>query len=495
MITIQEALSKIVELYGQGNLRDAEILCRRILEQEPENPDANHFIAIIACDVGNLSAAKDFLEKAIRLNPNNPSCYLNMGNIVQKEGDLKAAIQWYEKSIQMDYAGSKKAQNNMGVVLTQLGQYDVALDKLKTAIELDPHYHEAHNNIGETYKYLGQYDKALAACEACLKLSPDYVPARWNRSILWFLAGDLESAWPEYEWRWKRGQTPQRKIDSGEKWNGQPFEGRTLFIYEEQGMGDTIQFLRYLPMVQELGGSVIFEVVPPLLRLVEKCKGYDRLWVGQKNVDTRPIDRFDYHFPLMSLPNLFHTTLDTIPCQTPYIEADEELVRIWGNRVNNHQGRKIGIVWAGHPAHQNDRARSIFLSCFSQLKELKNVRLISLQKEKYEKWTDVEPSTLFDQDLGDELSDFADTAAIIQNLDLIISIDTAVVHLAGALGKEVWTLLPFSPDWRWMLEREDTPWYPTMRLFRQPAPGDWGSVINDVKQALISFVDLNEKIV
>jgi hypothetical protein len=221
-----------------------------------------------------------------------------------------------------------------------------------------------------------------------------------------------------------------------------------------------------------------------MVRLVESFKGFDRLWVAIRNVDTRPTDRFDFHVPLMSLPRIFNTRLETIPADIPYLKADPHLVRIWGKRMEANPGFRIGVVFAGHPEHANDAARSIFLSSFLTLKEINGVKLFSLQKEKYAKWTDISLPEFFDQDLGEDISDFADTAAIIENLDLVISIDTAVVHLAGALGKEVWTLLPFSPDFRWMIDREDSPWYPTMKLFRQPKPGDWESVFEKVKGCL-----------
>ncbi len=249
-------------------------------------------------------------------------------------------------------------------------------------------------------------------------------------------------------------------------------------------MGDTIQFIRYLPFVKQLGGNVIFEVIPPLVRLVEPFKGFDRLWVGQKDVDTRGTDRFDYHIPLMSLPGLFNTQLDNIPAQCPYLGADEALVKIWQHRMGEAKGLKIGVVWAGHPNHENDHNRSIPLKRFSSLKNIKGVVFYSLQKEKHDKWTNIDPDDFFEKDLGDQISDFADTAAIIENLDLVISVDTAVVHLAGAMGKKVWTLVPFAPDWRWMIERNDSPWYPTMKLFRQPRPGDWGTVFKNLKKCL-----------
>lgn len=484
MNTTHEMLHQIVELHSQRNLKDAEILCRRILEKEPDNADANHFMGIIAYEVGRLDIARDYLEKAIRMNPDNPSCYLNLGNIVHEEGKYEESMAWYEKAIRLNYADKRKAYNNLGVALTRLGRLNEAVEAFKRSIELDPLYHEAHNNIGETYKFLGEYDRALESYEQAVRLSPEFVPARWNRSMLYLLKGDFEKGWAEYEWRWQRPNTPKRKIDAGMIWDGRPLHEKTLFVYEEQGMGDTLQFIRYLPLIRHLGGYVIFEVLSPMVRLVESFKGFDRLWVAIRNVDTRPTDRFDFHIPLMSLPRIFNTRLDTIPKDIPYLQADPHLVRLWEKRLETKPGFRIGVVFAGHPEHANDAVRSTFLSSFSPLKKLKGLQIISLQKEKYEKWTDISPSEVFDQDLGEEISDFADTAAIIENLDLIISIDTAVVHLAGALGKEVWTLLPFSPDFRWMIDREDSPWYPTMKLFRQPQPGDWGAVFEKVGRCL-----------
>ncbi|MDM8535860.1 tetratricopeptide repeat-containing glycosyltransferase family protein [Desulfobacterales bacterium HSG17] len=489
MININQMLQEIVRLHSQRNLNDAEVLCQQILSLEPDNPDANHFLGIIAFEAGNFPVAKIYVNKAISLMPHNASCYLNMGNIIQQEGDYHEAIKWYDKVLSFDYAEKHKVYNNLGVLQIKMGRFDEAIEKLNKAVEITPQYSEAHNNIGEAYKHLGMYEKSLEACEKAIQISPEFEAARWNRAILWLLKGNFQQGWPEYEWRWKRPTTPKRKIDAGKVWDGTSFAGKTLFVYEEQGMGDTLQFIRYLPLLKQLGGHVIFEVLTPMIRLVESFQGFDRLWVGMRNVDTRPVDRFDYHIPLLSLPGILNTTLKDIPAEIPYLKSDRQLVQIWKDKIDNQGQFKIGIVWAGHPSHTNDHNRSVTLSAFSSLKDIKGVKLFSLQKEKYEKWTDVDPQQIFDQDLGEQISDFADTAAIIENLDLVISVDTAVVHLAGAMGKNVWTLLPFSPDWRWMIDRDDSPWYPTMRLFRQPAPGDWDSVFKNVKKYLMKYLE------
>jgi Tfp pilus assembly protein PilF len=492
MIDITQMLQEVIALYSRKNLRDAEITCRKILALEPDHPDANHFFGIIAYETGNFPVAREYVNKALGFMPQNASCYLNMGNIVQSEGNFVDSIKWYQEAIKYD-AAYKRAYNNIGVALTKLGKLSQAVENLQKAIDLDPQYFEAHNNIGETWRYLGEYERSLVSCERALSIMPDFVPARWNRSILYLLNGQFEQGWAEYEWRWKRPNTPIRKIDAGVMWDGSPFAGKTLFVYEEQGMGDTLQFIRYLPLVKQLGGHIIFEVLTPMIRLVESFQGFDRLWVGLRNVDTRPVDRFDFHIPLLSLPRVLNANYADIPADIPYLKADKKLIQIWNGHINscninNDNSLKVGIVWAGHPSHTNDNNRSVLLSTFSTLKNIEGVKLFSLQKDKYKKWTDIDPDQIFEQDLGEQISDFADTAAMIENLDLVISVDTAIVHLAGALGKNVWTLLPFSPDWRWMINREDSPWYPTMKLFRQSVPGSWEPVFENVKAHLMEHL-------
>ena len=483
MINIEQTLKKGVELHTAGNLKEAEEAYQKVLAIEPENPDAIHFLGVLAFNVNKNDIAKELITKAIQLSPNNPACYLNLGNVFQQDGDVKQAVKWYEKSKKLN-PGNPKIYNNIGVALSKLGQLEESVINLKESLRLDPNYAEAYNNLSETYKFLGQYDNALKSSQKAVSLNPNFVAARWNQSIILLLHGDLQTGFKEYEWRWQRPQSQKRLFDTGTTWQGQPLEGKTIFVYEEQGLGDTIQFIRYLPYVKNIGGRVIFEVVPPLVRLVQSFKGFDRLYVGISNIDTRPVDRFDFHVPLLSLPGIFNTTLEALPRDTPYLFADNHLSKVWQARMGDESAYKIGIVWAGHPDHTNDMNRSVVLSRFKVLLDIPDVSLYSLQKEKYDRWTDMAPEEIFVRDFGDEVSDFADTAAIIDNLDLVISIDTSVVHLAGAMGKKVWTLLPFSPDWRWMTNREDSPWYPTMKLFRQTEPGDWDTVFKQLKTIL-----------
>lgn len=483
MMDIEQTLQQAINLHVSGNLDDAEALYRHVLSVQPDQPDAIHFLGVLAYNRGNLELAKKYIQKAIELVPDNAGCYTNMGNVFQKEKNYGEAIKWYGKGIDLN-PDNKMAYCNLGVAYTKLDRLDDAKDVLKNAIRIDPSYTEAYANLCETYKFRGEYVKAQECCIQALRIDPEHVQTHWNQSILMLLQGDFKRGFKAYEWRWKRQNTLVRSIDSGERWTGQPLQGKTIFVYEEQGLGDTIQFMRYLPFIRNLGGKVILEVLSPLVRLVENFRGFDRLWVARRSVDTRAVDRFDYHVPMMSLPGLFQTTLETVPAETSYLKADPGLSAVWRRRIGSGNAFKIGVVWAGSPDHNNDRNRSVLLSRFKPIRDMENVMMFSLQKDKYEKWTDLDPSVLFQKDLGEEIGDFADTAAIIDNLDLVITVDTSVAHLAGAMGKKTWILLPFYPDWRWLLDREDTPWYPSMRLFRQPDHGEWGTVIERVTSEL-----------
>jgi hypothetical protein len=298
------------------------------------------------------------------------------------------------------------------------------------------------------------------------------------------LHGDFEHGWPEYEWRWKtRDFSSGRRPFTQPQWDGGSLNGRTILLHAEQGLGDTLQFIRYAPLVAEAAGNIVVECPAPLKRLLRhSLRQVPVLSKGE------PLPPFDIHCPMLSLPLACRTTLANIPRQVPYLNADSELAAHWqGKLVSQRELLKVGLAWAGNKAHKNDRHRSIELSTLAPLGEVPHVSFISLQKGEPAKQATRAPAGITLFDWSNELGDFADTATLIANLDLIISVDTAVAHLAGAMGKPVWTLLPFVPDWRWLLEREDSPWYPTMRLFRQSAPGDWSGVITRVVGALLRF--------
>ena len=467
-----------------GQLEEALKSYNKAIQFKPDYAEAYNSRGIALNELGQLEEAIKSYDWAIRLKPDYAQAYNNRGITQQDLGQLEESLKSYDKAIHLksDYA---EACNNRGTALQDLGQLEEALKSYDKAIRLRPDFAEAYNNRGNTLRDFGQLHEALKSYDKAIQVSPKFYMARFNRSMAWLLEGKLQQGWPEYEFRFKVFEDPKRTFRKGIQWKGEPLEDKLVFVYPEQGTGDIIQFMRYLPLIKKLGGKVIFEVRQPLVRLVETFKGYDKLWTHQQNRDASSINKFDYHTPLMSLPGLFNTTLENIPSASSYLSADNKLLRMWQKRIASNELFKVGIVWAGSGAHKNDHMRSILLSDFKMLSDIKGAKLFSLQKKKHAKWTDIDPGEVVDIDLGVEILDYADTAAIIENLDLVVSVDTSVAHLAGALGKEVWTLLPYSPDWRWMLNRNDSPWYPSMRLFRPPSVCDWKSVLQEVRKALV----------
>ncbi len=322
----------------------------------------------------------------------------------------------------------------------------------------------------------------MASYQEALRHDPDYAEAHVNLAYFRFLLGNLEEGWPEYEWRWKRRDftlPPFRQP----LWDGSNLEGRTVLIFAEQGLGDTIQFIRYAGLVKQRGGKVIVQCQRLLLRLLATCAGIDRL---VPEGDEPP--PFDLQAPLLNLPGIFRTTVASIPGNTPYLRADCVSSDHWQKQLRGMPGYKVGIAWQGNPDHALDRRRSLPLQSFAPLAELPRVRLVSLQKGPGREQLTEQGERLGVLDLTDRLEDFADTAALMSSLDLVITVDTAVAHLAGALHIPTWLVLPRIPDWRWLLERDDSPWYPSMRLFRQSTWGDWAGVIERLTEALRQVV-------
>ncbi len=320
----------------------------------------------------------------------------------------------------------------------------------------------------------------MASYRKALTIEPDYAPAHWNESLCRLLIGDFERGWKKYEWRWKCDQDLLATRNFSQPlWLGrEDLTGKTILLHAEQGLGDTIQFARYAQAVAQKCAKVILEVQPSLRSLLSEISGaYKVLSRGE------PLPEFDFHCPLLSLPLAFNTRLETIPATIPYLGARAAVVKRWEDNLGKRDVPRVGIVWSGLSTNVNDHNRSIALSRLAALAG-PSVKLVSLQNEvraEDEKALAANKQILH---FGSELEDFSDTAALVSLMDLVVSVDTSVAHLAGALGKPVWILLPFAPDWRWLVDREDSPWYPTARLFRQPKIGDWDSVIDKVKQDL-----------
>jgi hypothetical protein len=382
--------------------------------------------------------------------------------------------------LRVDYV---EAWNNRGNALRALTRYDDAIDSFARSLALDPASRQARVNTGNVLQIVDRHAEALICYESVLSDDPDHVDAHWNGSMCRLALGDFEQGWREFEWR-HRLMMSRGYIEP--LWLGQDFApGATILLHAEQGFGDTIQFCRYAPMVAALGARVVIETQPGLVRLLRTLDGVERV-VGQGE-STGP---FDLQCPLMSLPLAFGTMVETIPAVVPYLRADPAAVAAWRARLGALPGIKVGLVWAGNPrsfnriAAETDRRRSIPLSTYAPLASVPGVTFVSLQKDAAGEQARSPPAGLVLHDWTRELGNFADTAALVAALDLVIGVDTSVVHVAGALGVPVWILNRHGACWRWLRERTDTPWYPNARLFRQMRTGDWASVMVAVRDCL-----------
>jgi len=380
------------------------------------------------------------------------------------------------------------AMQNLGIIAQQVGRNDVAVDLIRRAIVLRPNYAEAYSNLGNALKDNGQFDEAIAACRQAIALKPDLPGAHHNLALSLLARGDFQPGWEEYEWRWKCEDFPSPPRNFPQpQWDGRPLEDRTLLLHAEQGFGDAIQFIRYVPLVAGRGGKIIIECYAELQRLFRTIAGRCQIVVRDQ-----PLPAFDLHCPLLSLPRAFGTNLANIPHVVPYLSPDPALVDAWSRTLGPGDGQlRVGLAWAGTPGFKADRTRSLNLqqlAPFATVAEAKptarGVKFYSLQKHPAGEQAKNPPLGLELVDLGPKLNDFADTAAVMSLLDLIITTDTSVPHLAGALARPVWVMLERVPAWRWLLDRDDSPWYPSMRLFRQPRIGDWDSVITRVVESL-----------
>lgn len=399
---------------------------------------------------------------------------LKIGMSLWAAGKLSEAAEAFGQAVEAD-PDNPIALGNYGMALAKTGQPERALPLLLRATELAHKVPEVWFNLGRLYHELLRLDDSINAFTSAIALRSDFAEARWTRSLVRLLAGDFLTGWEDFDWRFRLpGKKPPPYPERA--WDGrmERLAGKTLILTAEQGFGDTIQFARYIPLLADAGAKVILMCHPELVSLLRGIPGI-------AGVCAPPVEiaHFDFCAPLMSLGKLLCTAVETIPSNVPYLSAQPS------NRLARFRGtKKIGIVWAGRPTHPNDRRRSISLSASAPIANLPGVALISLQKgPAAEEIRSVHfGSKIFD--LGNQLEDFSDTAAVIGELDLLISVDTSVVHLAGALGKPVWTLLPYNPDWRWMLNRDESPWYPAMRLFRQDQTGDWSAVIEKVRSQI-----------
>ncbi len=449
MATIAEVLNVALEHQRGGRLSQAEQLYRQVLRADPRNADALHLLGVIAVKVGKHERAIQYISQAIRLYGSDAAFHVNLGEAYRKLCKNEEAIQCFQQ-----------------------------------ALRLDPNSVQAYNNLGATYHNQARLDEALAAYGRALELDPQFVDSHFNRAQVWLAMGDYARGWPEFEWRWQRSDFVRQALPKP-FWDGTELAGRALVVQCEQGLGDTLQFIRYLPLLESHGEQAYIIVQQPLVPLLS-CSGINGL-IAPGTL----IPPFDVHASLLSLPHLVKSSLDSIPAQIPYLKARPDLVDYWRSRLSEFSGFKIGISWQGNPKSPYEPARSIPLAAFEAL-AMPGVRLFSLQKgfgteqipQVAERFPVIDLSAQLDETNGP----FMDTAALMTQLDLVITSDTVTAHLAGALGVPVWVALPLPTDWRWMKGRTDSPWYPGMRLFRQSQPGDWSGVFEQMQSELSTLL-------
>jgi len=452
---------------------------RQALRLKPDYPEARHNLEQALLDRQRLTGPEARLREAIRLDPRCAGAHNNLGVALLDQEDLDGAESSLREAIRLQ-ADFPEAHNNLSVVLWRQGRLPEARAAALEALRLRPEFAEVHNNLGNVCHAQGQMEEALACFERSIELKSDYADPHLNRALAWLLLGRWDEGWVEYEWRWQLRAVRRRDFRQPQ-WDGSPLEGRTILLHAEQGLGDSLNFIRYAPLVQARGGRVMVAAPKPLLPLLAGCRGIDRLAAFGE-----PLPDFDVQAPLLTLPRLFGTRPDSVPADVPYLHVDAARVQRWRLWLVAYQGFKVGIAWQGDRKHRSDRQRSAALAQLAPLAQVPGVQLFSLQKGAGSEQLSGCPFAV--TDLGRWLDNaggaFMDTAAVMQNLDLVVCVDTALGHLAGGLGVPVWLALPFAPDWRWLRQRSDTPWYPSMRLFRQPHSGDWDSVFAQMAEEL-----------
>ncbi|WP_218080261.1 tetratricopeptide repeat protein [Anthocerotibacter panamensis] len=531
-----DSLHQAIALHQAGYPQQAVTLYQELLQREPHNSDVLHFLGLALYRIGDTALAFIHLERAIvlapsisiysynlghiykergqhqesiscfqrvlQIDPGHATAWYYLGGILEEQQQLDAAVEHYRKAIQFkpDYA---EALNNLGNALVEKavdlkldfdldnretpqslaeqGWFEEALEFLDRALALNPHFAAAHNNRGNALHGLGRTAEAITAYEQALALQPDSLEAHCNYASVLLLAGDLIQGWKEYEWRFKKMSTGVGELYKPQ-WDGSSLEDKTILLVSEQGLGDNIQFIRYAMLVKNLGARVLVETYAPLRALFATCPGVDEIFTRGQG-----LPEFDVWAPMMSLPSLLKTNLNNIPAQIPYLFPPKACsLEPALQKLLTTPNLKIGLVWSPKLKVAMDRKRYCPLRYFEPLLQMEHVQFFSLYKG--DRIVELGPYQHLITDLGSYFQDFADTAYATDHLDLIISVDTSVVHVAGALGRPVWILLPFVPDWRWLLEREDSPWYPTARLFRPIRRGDWPEVLSRVACSLRQWV-------
>jgi Flp pilus assembly protein TadD len=475
------------QLLNGGRTADAVLAFQQVVRLRPASAEAHNCLAVALRLEGRIEEAIFHCREAVRLAPDMAEAHNNLGCLLERDGQIEEAVASLNQALHLnpDFAN---AYSNLGLAHYRQHRYHEAAAHYRRAIALRPDLADAHNNLGSVLFDLGQSDEALASFSQAIRLRPDYREPHWGRALVWLSRGEFERGWPEFEWRLS---PPETRRCRQPRWDGSDLAGRTILLDAEQGLGDTLQFVRFGSRLRQRGGRVVLVCQPRLVPLLcACCPAVDQVIPQGQSVP------FDVHLPLLSLPGVLGTTLATVPAEVPYLHPEPRLVESWRNELAQLGGFKIGIAWQGSPHHHGDRERSIPLAEFEPLARVPGVRLVSLQKDAGREQL---PRAGFPiVDFGERLDDdgsfgsgpFLDTAAIMRSLDLVVTCDSAVCHLAGALGVPVWAAISAAPDWRWLAQRDDSPWYPTLRLFRQSELGRWGAVFGRIASELREILDV-----
>jgi Flp pilus assembly protein TadD len=466
-------------LVERGEISEATDCYHHALRLNPSYAAAYNNLGKLLASQGKLDDAEQYIREALRINPNFADAYVNLGNLMVQQGHDEQAIECFRWALQL-IPNNAVALSNLGICLKNEGRLADAEACFRQALTVDPSNADAHNNLGNLLWEFGRFSETEKCYRSALRHKPDGDIAHTNLGMLKLLQGDFHAGWPLYEWRLRSKNFPF-PLYPLPFWDGASLVGKTIVLHAEQGLGDTIQFIRYARLVKQFGATVFLACPAELVKILRSCPGIDQIFTTGSRLPP-----CDFQAMLLSLPGIMTTTLTTIPTSVPYVIPDRELINHWRRELGHEKEFKIGIVWQGNPrisqpgCRAADKRRSFALEHFEPLSHLPDVQLLSLQKgfgteqlvRRKSQW-EILP-------LGDKLGDFNDTAAVMMNLDLIISADTAPLHLAGALTRNVWAVLPYAGCWRWLLDRPNSPWYPTMRLFRQSKPGDWAEVFERI---------------
>jgi Flp pilus assembly protein TadD len=527
-VSLEKAIELADQLMSRGQPAEAERVYRQILATAPQNIFVLNRLGICVGQSARLAEARDIFRLALQIDPKFVDAWANLSLACERLEELDGAIAARRKAIEL-HENNADHWHRLGTCLGKKGELSLAIESLRKSIELDPNVNAVHHDlvlalsrdgqqeaaeeaaflrfevirkveaemirpVADNFKSAGNFQRATDIWRRVVEIDPSCFEAHGQLAMCLITLGDYENGWRLYESRWQCDSFKNNsRRDPARQWGREPVgrpdvAGKTILIYCEQGIGDTIQFVRYATLFAERGARVIVECHWPVKSLLERCAGV-RLVYGTHEA----LPNYDWHIPVMSLPHVFETRAETIPAEVPYISVDPSRRKSWAGRVEAATPAgtrlRVGIAWAGSPKHKNDANRSIHPELLAPLADVDGVVFFSLQKANENEKAAMQPVRPRLVDFTSSLCDFGETAALMDHLDLVICADTAVAHLAGATGKPVWTLLPFVPDFRWGLQGSQTPWYPTMRLFRQPKPRDWASVMEMVVEALKARAD------